>query len=291
MSKKTKVVVAVTNDLVHDQRMQRTSKALAEAGYHVTLVGRELEESQVIVGTQYHMHRFKLKYRAGPLFYGEYNAHLYWYLLQEKPDVILSVDSDTLGACALAKRNLVLRGRNCKLVHDANEYFAEVPEVVERPLIQTSWHILADRALLEVDAAYTVGEALAQALQEEYGISFGSIRNVPHRKEAAEGEGVYILYQGALNEGRGLELLIDIADDLPLPVMIIGSGDIEAALKERGAKKKNVTFLGKLRPEELHRYTTQAWLGYNVLENRGKSYYYSLSNKFFGLYASASSFY
>ena len=54
-------------------------------------------------------------------------------------------------------------------------------------------------------------------------------------------------------------------------------------MSERTKKENlsNVRFSGKLSPSELRSLTHQATFGFNVLENRGKSYYYSLANKFF----------
>jgi len=42
-----------------------------------------------------------------------------------------------------------------------------------------------------------------------------------------------------------------------------------------------VTFLGFVQPEELRKITREAYIGINLVEHIGLSYYYSLSNKFF----------
>ena len=42
-----------------------------------------------------------------------------------------------------------------------------------------------------------------------------------------------------------------------------------------------VRFLGYLEPDALREHTRNAWLGINLLEAKGQSYWYSLSNKFF----------
>lgn len=111
-------------------------------------------------------------------------------------------------------------------------------------------------------------------------------KNSPPTGEVRVGQ--IILYQGALNEGRGLEELIKAAVNLPVKVLVAGEGDLSQSLrklaKDLGAN--NVEFLGFIDPTELKAITAKAWLGYNLLENKGLSYYYSLANKYFD-YAAA----
>jgi glycosyltransferase involved in cell wall biosynthesis len=94
-----------------------------------------------------------------------------------------------------------------------------------------------------------------------------------------------ILYQGALNEGRGLETAIEAMQELPgLTLCLAGEGDLSSGLRELTevlGVEDRVRFLGRIKPEELAIHTSKALIGLNLLENRGMSYYYSLANKFF----------
>jgi hypothetical protein len=60
-------------------------------------------------------------------------------------------------------------------------------------------------------------------------------------------------------------------------------GDLEMTLKKMTAELHidNITFTGNLLPIQLKSLTQHAWIGVNLLENMGKSYYLSLANKFF----------
>ncbi len=93
-----------------------------------------------------------------------------------------------------------------------------------------------------------------------------------------------MFYQGALNKGRGLEYIIEAMKQLPLKLKIAGEGDLSlelrALVKTKGLADK-IEFLGWVNDDELHQYASNAWLGINLLENLGKSYYNSLNNKFF----------
>ncbi len=94
-----------------------------------------------------------------------------------------------------------------------------------------------------------------------------------------------IIYQGALNLGRGLELMIETMQYLEDSVFIMaGCGDIEKELQklvsEKGLQDK-VRFRGRLSPDKLFELTCSADLGISLEEDRGLNYRYALPNKIF----------
>jgi glycosyltransferase involved in cell wall biosynthesis len=94
----------------------------------------------------------------------------------------------------------------------------------------------------------------------------------------------YILYQGAVNEGRGLEMLLEVMPEMDAELWICGKGEMLESLQQRALELKienKVKFLGYVLPADLEKITREAYIGFNLLENLGLSYYYSLSNKFF----------
>ena len=116
---------------------------------------------------------------------------------------------------------------------------------------------------------------------------------MPERKKckAREGQSEWghgvqmIIYQGALNVGRGLEVMIDAMQYLPgARLVIAGTGDIEAELKERMVAKgvqERIEFAGRFLPKDLWGLTMQADLGISLEEDRGLNYRYALPNKIF----------
>lgn len=94
-----------------------------------------------------------------------------------------------------------------------------------------------------------------------------------------------ILYQGALNKGRGLEWVLEAMPYVEnAKLVIIGSGDISEKLELLTQKLKvedKVEFLGKISADILHEYTPSAAIGLCLLEELGLSYYYSLPNRIF----------
>jgi len=281
-----KVVFTVTNDLGYDQRMHRICTTLSEHGHQVILVGRELPDSKPLKERPFVQFRLRCHFRKGFPFYAEYNISLFFFLLfLKKWDVVGTVDLDTMPAGYFAS---LLRRK--KRVYDAHEYFTEVPEVVDRKWVKHFWELVARLFIPRYQYAYTVGPSLAAIMSERYGISFGVVRNVPNVRasviRSAPQPPSVILYQGALNEGRGIEALLramTLLDD-KYRLLLVGEGDLSEKLRELAQAldlKDKVQFMGYIEPAELKNITSAAWLGVNLLENRGLSYYYSLANKFF----------
>ncbi len=277
-----KIVLGVTTDLTHDQRMQRTCRSLARAGYRVQLVGRMLPNSRPLNTEAYQQQRLVLSLHKGKAFYLLYNLRLFWYLLRQPASVLVAVDLDTLpGVWAASK----LKRIPCVL--DAHEHFTEVPELSNRPVARNTWRLVGHCLIPRLQYAYTVNHSLARLMSKTYQKPFGVVRNVPERpshRPASVSNPSFILYQGALNEGRGLETLIRAAPDLPAPVYLAGDGDLKEELKalvRRSGLEEYVHFLGKLSPDQLKDLTPQAFLGYNLMADTSRSYYYSLANKFF----------
>jgi glycosyltransferase involved in cell wall biosynthesis len=178
------------------------------------------------------------------------------------------------------------RQKNKKLGYDAHEYFQETPEVVGRKSIKRAWERVGAYAIPKTDFRITVSNGIAKEFEKLYGMEFQVIRNLPYLRKAepSKPSGDFILYQGALNKGRGLEALIETSAKLPLPVKIAGEGDLSRELRQMVKNREladRVEFLGKLSPKSLAEITPKAFVGYNLLENTGLSYYYSLANKFF----------
>ncbi|MBR7951171.1 glycosyltransferase [Microvirga sp. STR05] len=283
-----RLLFTVTTDLNYDQRMQRICGSLARAGYDVLLVGREWSTSRPLTPQIYGQHRLRCHFQRGKLFYLEFNLRLLLYLLGQRAAAWCAIDLDTALPMWLRAR---LGGQ--PLVYDAHELFTEVPEVVARPAIQRIWRRIERFVVPRAQLAYTVGPALANVFESRYGRPFEVIRNIsrlqhntlPPAPAAAPASG-YILYQGALNAGRGLEALLAAMPQVAGRLVICGEGDLSAELRAQAAalgllESGQVEFRGFVLPDELREVTRQAALGLNLLENLGLSYYYSLANKFF----------
>jgi len=282
-----KITVSVTNDLVTDQRVHKVCTTLMQNGYDVKLVGRRLRTSP-LVSRPYRTHRMRLWFNQSFLFYAEYNIRLFFYLLTNKTDIYLSNDTDTLVANFLAARI-----RRKLLVFDAHEMFPEVPEVAQRRFVKTVWTKIEDWIFPHLKRSYTVCRSIADIYNQKYKINMQVVRNIPFAREKKEilpapidsQSKKVLLYQGAVNVGRGIEWIIDAMPYLDEFVFyVVGDGDILTELKERVNRlhlNDRVIFTGRVPFEQLSAYTACADIGINLLENKGLNYYYSLPNRIF----------
>ena len=282
-----KVSLSVINDLVTDNRVHKVAMSLQKMGFEPVLIGRLLRQSHA-VERDYQTHRMKLLFRKGSMFYFEYNLRLFFYLLKSNIDVFVSNDLDTLPANYLASRI-----KQKPLIYDSHEYFTEVPELIGRPVVKSIWKWLEKRLVPKVDAAYTVCDSIAEVYSDLYQVDFKVVRNLPvcsqlekpeHQKKA-ENEPKIILYQGALNLGRGVGTAIRAMQYLEgVELWLAGDGDLTSQLKELVVEMKlesKVKFLGRLPLHQLHEVTRRADLGISLEEDLGLNYRFALPNKLF----------
>ncbi|MFO7617483.1 MAG: glycosyltransferase family 4 protein [Bacteroidales bacterium] len=283
-----RVILAVTNDLVGDQRVHKVAMSLLKLGHHPVLVGRKLPYSEA-VDRPYTCFRLRLPFRSGPLFYACYNFRLLLYLLLVKADIFLANDLDTLPAIFLAGRL-----RRKRIVYDTHEYFTEVPELVNRPVIRWFWRCIERRIFPRLRVVYTVNDSIAEIYKGLYGVEVKAFPNLPaiNRGEPAAGRlpesfagHPLILYQGAVNVGRGLAEMIRAMVHLPgCRLLVVGSGDILEDLKfmtSRMELSDRIFFAGRVPFNDLAWYTRQAVIGISLEQDIGLNYHFALPNKLF----------
>lgn len=281
-----RVIVSVTNDLNTDQRVAKVCNSLSENNFDVLIVGRKLKDSIPII-RNYKTKRIKLFFNKGVLFYAEYNLRLFFILLFSKKDILLANDLDTLLA-----NYLVSKIQRKKLVYDSHELFTEVPELVNRPFVKSTWTKLENWILPNLKNTYTVCNSIADFYNVKYKTNFKVVRNLPISNQLEKaGNSIstdnkkVILYQGAVNIGRGLELMIETIKLLENhTLVIVGDGDILNDLKELVANQNltsKVKFLGKVSPKELKKITPSAAIGISLEEDLGLNYKFALPNKIF----------
>jgi len=306
------VLVSVTNDLTTDQRVDRTCQTLQKTGYDVLLIGRYRRNSQKLAPRSYKMHRMRLLFDKGPLFYAEYNITLFFYLLFHHSDLLVSNDLDTLAANYLANR---IKRRISRIfhsppagktgkepaqlgsghIHDCHEYFRGVPELVGRKFVIGVWKWIEDAIFPRLRYVIAVNQSIADLYSKEYHVEIGVVRNVPFRKSPSAAmkrsrfnireDQKVILYQGAVNVDRGLEEVVGAMKFLVTDAVLIiaGIGDIFESLKkftdESGLAAK-VRFPGQVPFQELHSMTLMADIGISIEKDVSVNYHYCLPNKF-----------
>lgn len=285
MEKTKIIVIGITGNIISDQRMLRIADTLSKNNFEVHLFFRPYfkykTQKEIPLNYSFKCFQVKTTFNQGVLFYLNYNFLLFFKLLFKKTDLLYAVDTDTLPAFSLLS---ILKRK--PLIFDSHEYFCEVPELLNQPFKKKIWHWMTVLGVRLASINLSVSETLSSELSKIYKKEFQTIRNVPvlNPQSLLPYEKKTIIYQGALNQGRELELLIITMSELKnFDCLIIGEGDLSESLRQLAIelKAENVKFLGLLSPDELKKITGKCFAAYNLLVSESKSYYLSLSNKYF----------
>lgn len=208
--------------------------------------------------------------------------------IQHKADMYHSNDLNTLAQGIICKVF-----HDSKLVYDSHEvqtdrtgYNPDTIKVIEKILIK-----FADVTIVE-------NKTRAEKHEELYGYVPKTLHNYSalydidnvsdidlYEELNIERSQKILLYQGGVQYGRGLDVLIQAMDNIENGVLvIIGDGKLKEELIEETVRKKledRVKFLPKVPLNQLPSYTKQAYIGYQVLQNTSYNHYSASSNKLF----------
>ncbi len=312
-----KIVFTVTNDITYDQRMQRICTSVAETGFEVWLIGRKLSTSTPLPSFNFRTKRLSCFFNKGFAFYAEYNIRLFFFLLFSKAHCLCAIDLDTI-----VPVYFVSWLKKSKRVYDAHELFTEQKEIVTRPKVHKIWMSIEQFCVPKFKHGYTVNVFIKDELKRRYGVEYGIVRNMPLKVEGVgskvegrrEKEGrrsehleddrlqmtdgelestnmisltpnnQFLIYQGAVNEGRSFETLIPAMKQVNCTLLICGEGNFfeqTQQLIQQHQLEKKVILRGYVSPAQLKKITPQALFGLTLFEKTGLNQYYSLSNRFF----------
>lgn len=286
-----RVIVSVINDLVTDQRVNKSCLTLQKMGYEVLLVGRRLRKSPPMDERPYETKRMKLLFEKGPLFYAEYNTRLFFFLLFHKAHLLLSNDLDTA-----LPNYYISQLKGIEMIYDSHEYFTETPELVHRPGVQRIWKRIEGHVVPRLKEMITVCDSIAELFDQQYGVRCHVVRNIPPKaalppkgdKKALglpEDKHLLVLQGSGINIQRGAEELVEAMqylDDCHL--MVIGGGDVLPVLKQMTEQLRitdRVRFLPRMPYAQMMAYTQLAELGFILDKDTNLNYRFCLPNKLF----------
>jgi glycosyltransferase involved in cell wall biosynthesis len=286
MAQRSRVILCVTNDLSFDQRLHKVCLSLQRAGYSPTLVGLRWSDTPQLSERTYETVRLRMRFRKGPLFYAESNLLFLVYLLRSAPDRITANDLDTLLPCRIAAWLM-----GVPLVYDAHEFFTEMPSLIGRPLTRWVWLSLERLLYPGIRAIMTVHEGIAALYQASYPSTPlpTVVPNLPLARPAPNPlpnrEARLLLYQGALQHGRGIELALHALAQLPdVRLRVVGGDSHRPALEALAAQlgvSERVQWLGWVPFERLAALAMEASLGLSLEQAIGQSVTNSAPNKLY----------
>lgn len=277
-----KVLVSAFSSLATDQRIEKVCDTLHRNGYQIELIGNDWGGAKEMT-RPYPFRRITLNAKSLKMAYPEFN----WKLLKElrkKADrntILLANDLDALWPNVLIAKKLKI-----PLVFDSHEIFTEMPALQGR-FTQKIWRLLEQKLVPSLRYMMTESESYADWFQKKYGILPIVVRNIPRKLPPPQtlplNEPKIILYQGAINQSRGIaEAILAMKHIQNAIFKIAGDGpkrhEYEALVLKENLQEK-VQFLGKLLPPELRKVTATADVALSLEQNGGVSYLYSLPNK------------
>ncbi len=217
------------------------------------------------------------------------HAGLVWQMFMAKPDVVHAHDVNTLPTAWLAA---VLTGS--PLVYDAHEISTDREGYSSfRSLVAYVEKHLMPRAAGTITTTDTRAKFFARA----YGVPRPLVlQNRPRLIVVERSQRIrdelkleqpwpIILYQGGLQQGRGLDRLVEAAAQVEGAYFVfIGGGRLEALLKDRVRTlelERRVHFIPTVSLEDLPHYTTSADIGVQPIENTCLNHFSTDSNKLF----------
>lgn len=307
-----KIALIFEGTLKNDARVLREANSLAEK-WDVDVFSSQVEnEDAKSVAENVNVIAYSLnqKWMNRNVFFGKKYDSLLKIINPFEYCAIICIDYPTLRLGYKLKKN----NPQLKLIYDSHEIYIETinqffprsgwKQIYGLPLIKfNQWfHSYRERKYIQkVDTAVTVCQSLRDYFLEKLGVTFLVLRNCPslvhipeENKEKTDAkrsnlgldaDDFVLLYQGDINPGRGLSIMLDVMKQLPsnFKFIIIGDGMLLQSLKDKCKNEsiKNVRFLGRISYKDLMTYTQIADLGINLIEPLNESKRLSLPNKLF----------
>ncbi|WP_207644734.1 glycosyltransferase [Caloranaerobacter ferrireducens] len=208
--------------------------------------------------------------------------------LRKDYDIYHSNDLNTLPQgyiCKLIKKS--------KLIYDSHEV-----QTSRTGYVGKQYYYLEKFLIKKIDKMIMTTDTRAEYTAKLYGIEKPEVvHNYPfYRVPQKHSVDLYkllditkeepiLLYQGGIQQGRGLEKIVEAIPKIKKGVIVfIGDGKIKneiIKLCEEIGVMDRVRFVPKVPVNELLNYTQNAYLGFQVLQNICYNHYSTLSNKLF----------
>ena len=246
-----RILMFVSNDVVHDPRVLKEARALIGAGHEVTAIGWDrsgsLPEKDERQGLR--IHRVKTRGSMRLLAKDLFRNPVWWRRAERiarglEFDAIHCHDLDTLPIGVRLKKRTGL-----PLVYDAHEVFGYMIEAdVPRFVVEYTFR-LERRLAPAADRVIAVNEAVKQYIDSATGgdalivMNCMEIESDSYREPP--GPPFTVIYLGTLHKSRFILPAIEVVAEMPEVKLIIGGAkQLTPAVKEMCARQPNTVFVG-----------------------------------------------
>lgn len=183
--------------------------------------------------------------------------------------------------------------KQSKLIYDTHELETETANSFG--LRKAVLKVIERIGIEFVDEIITVNDSIATWYKQKYKLKeVFVVKNVPitqpdclmQSNKIRESLGipkneVVFIYQGALSNVRGIELLLKVFSRLNINkhLILMGFGELIEKVKKYSHEYSNIHYLPAVGPEDILEYTSSADVGIHLIENTCLNHYYCLPNK------------
>ena len=296
-----KICMIVVNNFIHDARVFKEAKTLAQAGHEVTVYAMKSPHTTArerMAG--FDVERIHLETRKWPkwLFvqifkYLEFMIRVVARIRAQRPDVVHAHDIDGLVPGWIAARLI-----RAKLIYDSHEFWSERKSRLHSlPGGKTLTRAVERFLIRRADGVISVSESIVRELAQIYSIptpvlifnaqEFEQVEKTDalrQRFDIPKNQHIAI-YPGNLTPGRGLENVIRCVSRLnDTHVVIMGSDKMQGRIHQMAYDIQvtdRVHFMDAVPIHQVNHYVTSADVGIMCSEKIDLSYYYGIGNKLF----------
>lgn len=319
MIESNKILILLHSDIFYDARVIRQANAAAETGEVCVCYVASRQKIPEALNSEIKLHNIPYpvnmwqKIKRHTCIHREYDFMAqYIQSYHFKHDKIIANDLPTLRTAIQLKK----QGLCTSAIYDAHEIYTETIRQffpgksdmggVKRIMASLLTNIMVfcgchyeQKAVKQVDEMLTVNESLAKFFAQKYailqphvvrsipGLPLSDVQPVDFRKMFSwPSNSVILVYQGAINPGRGLKQSIEALAKLPelFKLVIIGDGPLKKSFEKLSAQLQlngRIQFLGQVPNDALASYTRGADIGLCLIEPINLSKKLSLPNKIF----------
>ncbi len=285
----------------HETRMLKETRTLAESGQfrtiHIAAIWAEGLPEEESIDPKRTVWRARMGIKSlipgtlgKALGFIEWGSRILWKHKSSKIGVV------SCHCLAVLPIGIVFKiFKRSRIVYEAHEL--ETERHGWSSVVKKIAKVLEKLCMPFVDQTVVVGPSIARWYENVYRINTVTVvRNVPYRPKTEltpqntlrakynllENDVLYI-YQGIMNSGRSIQILLDVFSKMSADkhLVFLGYGPLEKDIKEYAEKFSNIHYHPAVAPETVLSVTQEADAGLALFENTSLSYFYSCPNKLF----------